>query len=210
MQDAAVIFKGDRVMASVIDIAPPRPAPTPSFRKIRAASRGFEILFTVLCGLCIALAVFSLWMIFFYQGEMIAVGPRGGLLTTAPLPPDFVPFHTWRLAQKLAYAPVVIVRGLPSIVLFWALRELFRLYGRGQVFAARNAELIKLMGACLIADAASPFLCHLVLSATGYEIDGAWAHMAAVQELVLGAVVFVIALVMRAGHEIEEDREGFI
>jgi hypothetical protein len=198
------------MMASVVDIAPARPAPSPSFHKIRAASRGFEILFTVLCGFCIALTVFSLWVIFFYQGEMLAVGPRGGLITTAPLPPDFVPFHTWRLAQKLAYVPVVIVRGLPSIVLFWALRELFRLYGRGQVFAARNAQLIKLMGVCLITDAATPFLCHLALSATGYEIDGAWAHMAAVHELVLGAVVFVIALVMQAGHEIEEDREGFV
>jgi hypothetical protein len=197
-------------MASVVDIAPPRPAPTPSFRKIRAASRGFEILFTVFCALCVALAVFSLWVIFFYQGEMIAVGPRGGLLTTAPLPPDFAPFHTWRLDQKLAYVPDVIVRGLPAIILFWALRELFQLYGRGQVFAARNARLIQILGVCLIADAAAPFLCHLVLSATGSEIDRMWAHMASVQELVLGAVVFVIALVMQAGHEIEEDREGFI
>jgi hypothetical protein len=197
-------------MASVIDIAPSRPAPSPSFRKIRAASRGFEILFTVLCGLCIALIVVSLWVIFFYQGEMLAVGPRGGLLTTAPLPPDFVPFHTWRLGQRLAYVPVVIVRGLPSIGLFWSLRELFRLYGRGQVFAARNAQLIQIMGVSLIADAAAPFLCHLVLTATGYEIDKMWAHMAAVQELVLGAVVFIIALVMQAGHEIEEDREGFV
>jgi hypothetical protein len=197
-------------MASVVDIAPPRPAPTPSFRKIRAASRGFEVLFTVLCALCVAVAVFSFWVIFFYRGEMIAVGPRGGLLTTAPLPPDFVPFHTWRLDQKLAYVPVVIVRNLPSIVLFWALRELFRLYGKGQVFAARNARLIQLMGICLIAEGAAPFLCHLALSATGYEIDKAWAHMASVQELVLGAMVFVIALVMQAGHEIEEDREGFV
>jgi hypothetical protein len=161
----------------------------------------------VLCGLCIALIVFSLWVIFFYQGEMIAVGPRGGLLTTAPLPPDFVPFHTWRLDQRLAYVPVVVVRGLPSIGLFWALRELFRLYGKGQVFTARNAQLIQIMGVCLIADAAAPLL---VLSATGYEIDKMWAHMAAVQQLVLGAVVFVIALVMQAGHEIEEDREGFV
>jgi hypothetical protein len=197
-------------MASVVDIAPPRPAPTPSYRKIRAASRGFEVLFTVLCALSITLALFSLWVIFFYQGEMIAVGPRGGILTTAPLPPDFVPFHTWRLDQKLAYAPDVIVRALPAIVLFGALRALFRLYGQGQVFTARNAGLIKLMGVCLIADAAAPFLCHLVLSATGYEIDKMWAHMAAVQELVLGAVVFMIALVMQAGHEIEQDREGFV
>src|SRR5438309_908072 len=131
-------------MASVVDLAPaPRPTATPSFRKIRAASRGFEILFTVLCALFIALAVFSLWVLFFYQGSMIAVGPRGGLITTAPLPPDFIPFRDWPFGEKLAYAPVVIVRALPSIVLFWCLRSLFRLYGRGQVFTARNAGLIK-------------------------------------------------------------------
>jgi hypothetical protein len=197
-------------MTTVIDLVPPRPAPTQSFRKIRGASRALEVLFTGLCVIFIALAAFSLWVIFFYKGTMIAVGPRGGLLTSEPLPPDFVPFYTWRLAQKLAYAPVVIVRALPSIVLFWALRELFKLYGRGQVFAAHNALLIKIMGVCLIADAAAPFLCHVVLSATGYEIDKMWAHMAALQELVLGAVVFVIAMVMQAGHEIEEDREGFV
>ena len=34
--------------------------------------------------------------------------------------------------------------------------------------------------------------------------------MASLQELVLGAVVLVIALVMQAGREIEEDREGFV
>ncbi|HEY3951126.1 DUF2975 domain-containing protein [Phenylobacterium sp.] len=197
-------------MASVVDIAPPRPAPSPSVRKIRGTSRAFEVLFTALCALNVAFVIFSLWVIFFYRGENFAVGPRGGLITSEPLPPDFVPFHTWRLAQKLAYVPDVIVRGLPVIVLFWALRELFRLYGRSQVFTARNAQLIQIMGVCLIADAAAPFLCHLVLSATGYEIDKMWAHMTSVQELILGAVVFVIALVMQAGHEIEEDREGFI
>jgi hypothetical protein len=158
----------------------------------------------------IALAVFSLWVLFFYQGTLIAIGPRGGLLTTEPLPPHFIPFRDWRLDQKLAYVPDVIVRALPSIFLFWNLRALFRLYGQGKVFTARNAAVIKAMGVCLVADAVAPFACHVVLSATGYEIDKMWAHMAAVQELVLGAVVFVIALVMQAGHEIEEDREGFI
>lgn len=197
-------------MASVIDIAPPRVGLTSSDRKIRAASRGFEILFAGLFVFFIALMVFSLWILFFYQGTLIAVGPRGGLITTEPLPPDFIPFRDWRLDQKLAYLPDVIVRGVPTILLFWYLRALFRLYRQGQVFGARNAQLIKAMGVCLIADAAAPFLCHLVLNATGYEIDKMWAHMAAVQELVLGAVVFVIALVMQAGHEIEQDREGFV
>jgi hypothetical protein len=197
-------------MASVVDIAPPRPAATPSFRKIRAASRGFEVLFAILFAAFIALAIFSLWILFFYQGTMIAVGPRGGIITTDPLPPDFVPFYTWRFDQRLVYAVDVIVRAIPTIYLFGALRSLFRLYGQGEVFTDRTARLIQAMGVCLIADAALPFLCHLVLSATGYEIDKLWAHMAAVQELVLGAVVFVVALVMQAGREIEEDREGFI
>jgi hypothetical protein len=197
-------------MASVIDIAPPRPAATPSYRKIRAASRGFELLFAGLFGAFILLAIFSLWVLFFYQGTMIAVGPRGGILTTAPLPPDFVPFYTWRFDQRLVYAVDVIVRAAPTIYLFWCLRSLFRRYGQGEVFTDRTARLIQLMGVCLVLDAALPFLCHLVLSATGYEIDKLWAHMAAVQELVLGAVVFVIALVMQAGREIEEDREGFV
>lgn len=181
-----------------------------SFHRLRNASRGFEVLFAVLFVVFIGLAIFSLWVLFFYQGEMIAVGPRGGILTTDPLPADFVPFHTWRLDQRLVYTLDVLVRAAPSLVLFWSLRSLFRLYGQGEVFGARNARLIQLMGVCLVADAAAPFLCHLALSATGYEIDKLWAHMAAVQELILGAVVFVIALVMQAGHEIEQDREGFV
>ena len=142
--------------------------------------------------------------------KALAIGPRGGIFTTGPLPPDFIPFRVWTLDQRLAYVPVVIVRTAPLVLLFWSLRTLFRLYGQGQVFTARNAALIKTMGAALIAHAAAPFACHLVLSATGYEMDRMWAHMAAVQELVLGAVVFVIALVMQAGHEIEQDGEGFV
>ena len=197
-------------MASVVNIAPARPAPSPSYRKIRAVSHGFELLFSVLFVAFIALVLFSLWVLFFYQGTMIAIGPRGGLLTTDPLPPDFIPFSAWRLDQKLAYAPDVIVRGAPAICMFWCLRALFRLYSQGRVFTVRNAALIKTIGVCLIVDAVAPFACHLALSATGYEIDKVWAHMAALQELVLGAVVFVIALVMQAGHEIEQDRDGFV
>jgi hypothetical protein len=199
-------------VTSVIDLAPPpRVGPTPSYRKIRAASRGLEMLFAALLVFFIALMIVSLWILLFYQGSQIAIGPRGGLISfDGRLPADFIPFRDWRLDQKLAYVPVVVVRAIPSLALFWCLRQLFRLYGQGVVFAARNAALIKAMGVCLIADAVAPFACHVVLSATGYEIDKMWAHQRAVQELVLGAVVFVIALVMQAGREIEEDREGFV
>ncbi len=197
-------------MAAVFDISPPRPVQSPSLSKIRRASRAIELLFAALFAAFIALAAFSLWVLWFYQGTLITVGPRGGLISTSAPPADFIPFRAWPLAEKLAYTPDVLFRAAPTILLFWCLRSLFRAYGQGQVFTPRNAGLIKVMGVCLVIDAAAPFLCHLILSATGFEIDRMWAHMAAVQELVLGAVVFVIALVMQAGHEIEQDREGFV
>jgi hypothetical protein len=198
-------------MAAVFDISPPCPVQPASLSKIRRASRAVELLFAVLFVAFIALAIFSLWVLWFYQGSVITVGPRGGMISTNGAPPaDFIPFRNWPLAEKLAYTPDVLFRAAPTIALFWCLRSLFRAYGRGQVFTPRNAGLIKAMGVCLVIDAAAPFLCHLALSATGYEIDRMWAHLAALQELVLGAVVFVSALVMQAGHEIEQDREGFV
>jgi hypothetical protein len=195
-------------MASVVAFSAPQPAP--SYRKIRCVSRGFETLFTALFIALVALAAASLWILLFYQGTLIAVGPRGGLITTGPLPPDFIPFRAWPLTEKLAYTPVVFVRAMPIILLFWLLRALFGAYARGDVFTPDNARRIQAMGACLVADAAAPFVCHVVLSATGYEIDRMWAHMVSLQELVLGAIVFLIALVMQAGHEIEQDRQGFV
>ena len=84
-----------------------------------------------------------------------------------------------------------------SLVLFWCLRALFRLYGAGRGVQPRaTRRLIQLMGIWLIADAAAPLLCHLALSATGYEIDKVWAHMAAVQEAGAGRR----GLRDRAGH----------
>ena len=198
-------------MASIVDISPPRPVSTPAFRRLWMASRGLEWLFAALLVIFVVLTVFGLGVLFFYHGTVLAFGPRGGLITTSgPVPPDFLPLRDWRFDQRLAYGPVWIVRSAPAVGLFWCLRALFRLYGAAEVFTERTARLIKWMGIWLVADALVPLACHLALSATGYEIDKAWAHMKSIEEAVLGAVVFVIALVMQAGREIEEDREGFI
>ena len=197
-------------MASIVDIAAPRPAPTRAFRRLRVASRGMEWLFTALLVAFVALTAVGFGVLFFYHGTMLAFGPKGGVISTGPVPAGYLALRDWRFAQRLAYAPVWIVRSAPTIGLFSCLRALFQLYGDAEVFTERTARLIRWMGIWLVVDAAAPLACHLALSATGYEIDGAWAHMAAIQELVLGAVVFVIALVMQAGREIEEDREGFV
>ena len=198
-------------MAAVVDIRPPAPAAPPSVRKIRIASRGLEWLFTGLLVVFLALTAAGFAVLLFYHGTMLAFGPKGGMLTTSgPVPPDYLPLRDWRFDQRLAYAPVWAVRSAPTIGLFWCLRALFRRYGEAEVFTERTARLIRWMGVWLVADAVAPLACHLALSAAGYEIDKAWAHMASVQELVLGAVVMVIAQVMQAGHEIEQDREGFV
>jgi hypothetical protein len=179
-------------------------------RKIRIASRGLEWLFTALLVGFLALTAVGFGILFFYHGTVISFGPKGGMISTGSVPAGYLPLRDWRIDQRLAYAPVWLARSAPTIGLFGACRLLFRLYGSAEVFTARTARLIRWMGVWLIADAVAPFLCHVVLSATGYEIDKAWAHATAVQEAVLGAVVFVIALVMQAGHEIEQDREGFV
>jgi hypothetical protein len=197
-------------MASVVEFAPAKSAPTPSYRRIRRASRALQLLFTALFWGFIALGAAELMILFFYRGTLIAFGPRGGIISSGAVPAGYLPVSAWRLDQKLAYVPVVLARSAPVIGLFACLARLFGLYRRGIVFAPANAGLIRWAGVCLLADAALPFLCHLALSATGYEIDGLWAHMVSLQELVLGGVVFVIALVMQAGHEIEQDREGFV
>jgi hypothetical protein len=143
----------------------------------------------------------------FYWGQVITIGS----ITNVGHPPlDFIPFRDLQPEQKLASVSYGFARGVPSICLFWCLRLLFRLYAREEVFTARNASLMKIMGVCLVMDATMPSFRHLVLGATGAEIDKIWAQMAMLQELMWGTVIGVIALVMQAGHEIEQDREGFV
>lgn len=197
-------------MASVVDLLPAAPGPVPGVLQIRAVSRGLEMLFTLLFAASVLLFLTGIWILYAYRGDLIGFGRQGGVLSTGPLPAGYLPVSHWPLAEKLAYGPVLVARAAPSIGLFWCLRRLFGLYAEGEVFTARNALLIKAMGVWLIADAVAPLLCHLALSATGLEIDGKWAHLGSIQELVLGAVVFVIARVMQVGHEIEQDREGFV
>ena len=197
-------------MADVLEFSP-SVAEHPAYRRVRASSRAFAILFGGLLWAFVGLMAFGVWVVLFYRGSVISLGAPGGMISTdGQPPPGYVTFASLSLTHQLVYALVWIVRSSPMILLFWNLQGLFRLYARGQVFAVRNARHLQWVGIALLADAALPFLCHLALSASGYEIDRNWAHMTSVQELLLGGLVLVIAQVMLVGREIEQDREGFV
>lgn len=181
---------------------------TAAQRRVRLGSRALAWLFTGLLCVSVAILVAALAAMLFYKGPLLRIGPDNCYIGEGP--PDSVAFGSLPLVHRLVYCLVGIVRATPIIMLFWSLRGLFRLYARGKVFAPANAAQFRRIGLWLCAYAVSPFACHLVLAATGYEIDRNWAHMASVQAFVLGLLVFVIGEVMRVGREIEEDREAFV
>ncbi len=175
---------------------------------MRLGSRALAWLFTGLLALSTAILVAALGAMLFYKGELLRIGPDNCYIGEGPS--NSVAFGSLPLPHRLVYCLVGIARATPIIMLFWSVRSLFRLYANGRVFTPRNGRAFSRIGGWLCAYAVSPFLCHLFLDATGYEIDKNWAHMASVQAFVLGLLVFVIGQVMQVGREIEEDREAFV
>ncbi len=201
-------------MATVLHLKPLYRAPaTPppestAQRRVRQGSRAAAWLFAsllVLSGLILAAAIATM---LFYKGELVRIGPDDCYIGDGP--PDSVAFGSLPLPHRLAYVAVGSVRATPILMIFWSLHALFGGYARGEVFSAQAARRFGRVGAWLCAYAVSPFLCHLALSATGYEIDKNWAHLASVQAFILGLLVFVIGQVMQVGSEIEADREAFV
>jgi hypothetical protein len=66
------------------------------------------------------------------------------------------------------------------------------------------------MGQWLIVYALAPFLSVQLLILLECAADRTWFHLVEVQALVLGGILLVIAQVMEAGREIEQDRDGFV
>lgn len=199
-------------MANVIhidalDITAPE---SPATRQLRTWSRIFVAIFGIALAVSVTLGLVAVLVILFYRGDQVQIGSTSAWIGTVPAPKGFVTFASLPPVQRLAYAVVALVRAAPSVLLFWSLRELFRGYERGAVFARESIVRIRWAGVWLVADALAPFVCHLALSATGLEIDRGWAHVLSLQELVLGGVVFVVAQVMQLGREIEEEREQFV
>lgn len=191
-----------------IPLAPRWPSETAPQRRVRIASRGLAMLFTTLLAATMVVMVVGIAAMLFYKGELLRMGPSGSYIGGGP--PDTVAFGSLPLPHRLVYVVVGLVRYTPVLMLFWHLRALFRSYAAGQVFTPAAGATFSRIGGWLCAYALTPFLCHLVLDATGYEVDKQWLHLASAQAFVLGLLMFVIGQVMRVGCEIQEDREGFV
>lgn len=210
--------------AALIDFAAetPQPDPPPALRRMRLVSGGLEILFLVLAvGSGLLAAIMILDFVVPYAGDAISLGPQGGMLRVTvpwghplhphpPLPAGYISPEAMPVVQRLAQVPVGLLHAVPIVLLFWNLRRLFGLYAKGIVFAPENARSLKHVGAALIVIAIAPWLGHTVLDSVHLAVDKAWAHASSLQELVLGAVVYVIAQVMQLGREIEEERSQFV
>jgi hypothetical protein len=201
----------------VIDFAAEEPeADAPALRRIRWVSRGLEMLFLVLsAGWCLLSAPLILAFVFPYAGNLVSLGPSGGLLTLPgaphqPLPPGYVTPGEMPMVQRLAHVPVGLLHAIPTFILFFSLHRLFGAYAKGVVFTPRNARRIKHIGAALAVSAVAPFLGFTFLNSLGLAIDHSWMHGTSVQELVLGAVVYVIAQVMQLGRELEDEQRQFV
>ena len=133
------------------------------------------------------------------------------LLSGLPrMPAPYVPVSSLPLLQRLAHLPVGLIDFTPILAIFLGLRRLFGLYARGVVFGAENARCLRWIGVALIANAAAPGVGVLFLASLRLVVDRNWLHGSSVQELVLGAIVYVIALVMQVGRELEEERSQFV
>ena len=203
-------------MAQVLEFDPAasaRPIETPPHRGIRWSSRALSVLFGVIFVATIALTAMMAAALFVdIPGVHLSLGRAGGMLTlgSAPTPGGYLPVLAMPIAQRLAHAAMGVVVFLPGLMIFWNLRQLFRLYGKGVVFSQANARRIKSVGLWLAANALAPLVSVSVLSALHMVVDHNWFHQDTVPQLVLGGVVYVIAQVMQVGHQIEEERGQYI
>ena len=207
-------------MAHVLELYPVTDDPPPEARsrRIRQASRALSLLFgAILAAEILFVAGLGLAFLAPFAGDHLLIGPTGMLLNLGPGPPlhaagpaGYLPVAGLPVVQRLAHVVMGFVVFIPSLMIVWNLRALFGLYGRGVVFAADNARLIKHIGVWLVLTALGPLVSVSVLSALHLVVDHAWFHGDTIPKIVLGAVVYVIAMVMEVGREIEEEQGQFV
>ncbi|MGC1549158.1 MAG: DUF2975 domain-containing protein [Rhodanobacter sp.] len=178
-------------------------------------------VFSWLAGLCLlvtlAIALLEVGALVFrfnHAGLM-----HGGFAFNVDLPwfgmgeapdPTFVPIDHFTLGQSLLCAALLTLRLLPGLVILWSLMRLFGMYGRGEVFTARNTRHIRIIAWALVAYAAVPLITHASLFVAGMSDVAIKLEVRQLDALVAGLIVLALARVVSFGCAIDEDRQGFV
>jgi hypothetical protein len=186
----------------------------PRHLRLRKRSRILAAVFNVIFWLCAASNLAMALLALFYNGHNVAFGPEGGLISipgpVTDLPPGYVYWSDVTLPYRLGGEFALVAQFVPATLVLMHLRGLFRLYAQGIVFAEENAKAFKRMAQWLIVYAVTPFISVKLLTLVDLAIDKAWFHNTELYALGLGSILFIIAEVMQAGREIEQERDEFI
>lgn len=195
-------------------IAEPRIEQPSKHLRLRKRARILAAVFNGIFWLCAASNLATALMALFYQGHNVAFGPEGGLISIPKpmetLPAGYVYWGDVTLPYRLGGLFALVTQYVPATMILLHLRGLFRLYAQGIVFAEENAKAFKQMAIWLLVYAVTPFISVHLLMLVHLAIDLAWFHNTELYALGLGSILFVIAEVMQAGREIEQERDEFV
>lgn len=195
---------------------PSEPILSPSPRLIRDGK-----VFCWLAGLCLlvtlAVALLEVGALLFRSDHAGLM--HGGFAFNVDLPwfgmpdapdPAFVSISHFSVSQSLLCAALLALRLLPGLVMLWSLMRLFGMYGRGEVFTARNTHHIRIIAWALVAYAAVPLITHASLFAANLSEVAVKLEIRQLDALVAGLIVLALARVVSFGCAIDEDRQGFV
>jgi hypothetical protein len=187
----------------------------PRIERLRRRARVLAAIFDGLFWFVAVSTAAGLLGALLYHGRHAAFGPEGGIVWTGdessfPMKPGYRFMDEITLPYRLGMLFAGTTQFVPAVMVMYHLRGLFRLYAKGIVFSNENARAFKRMGQWLLAFAVTPFLSVEILTLLDLVIDRAWFHSVEIYSLFLGAVLFIIAEVMEAGREIEQERDEFV
>ena len=199
-------------MSNVVEFSPfEADAPALPHRRLLVLSRGLSWLFTFLMGSSLFWVVAAFVVIFFYSNHVM-VGSSGANVSFPAEPhdiPGMIRFSSQPFITRFAGFVNICMASTPIVLICWNLRELFKLYSRGVVFARENAAHLKRIGLWLVLWPVAKFIANMLFQLAG-GTDKAWAQMIFLDSLILGLIVLAIAQVMEFGREIEQEKDSFI
>ena len=187
-----------------------RPAAEPPHRRLR---RGAGLLAGAILVLSIAIllvTVAALTLGLAFDGAFLSMDATSTYLGPAPDGSGIIPFATLPTLTRAAYAATFALTMAPALFVLVNLRGLMRQLADGWLLGPDNGRRVTRIAVGLAGYAFAPFFGHQLVVLAGHGVDQAWFHASEFHALVLAAVLLVVAQVMDAAHEAEQDRDGFV